>query len=177
MKLCSAQFVAAVAVFSSLAVPCLAQEGYAIYHGSYSGPVEKCQPALPAYEASFRKRPLAIQNEGTVTAFVTCAFVWDKLAESGGGQVPTDYDSISIWFTNNGTGAATVSCTAVYGREMQTTLYSTQTAMIGSGNKALISWSDQINFDDYRAVAVSCAIPSGVGINESMILTIRPDYY
>ena len=32
-----------------------------------------CQAALPAYEGLIRKRPMAIQNEGVSTAFVTCA--------------------------------------------------------------------------------------------------------
>jgi hypothetical protein len=33
-----------------------------------------CQGALPNFEGALRKRPLAVQNEGAVDAFVTCAW-------------------------------------------------------------------------------------------------------
>jgi len=42
---------------------------------SMANAVGRCQGALPNYEGAIRKRPLAVQNEGTGSAFVTCAFL------------------------------------------------------------------------------------------------------
>ncbi len=39
-----------------------------------------CQAALPAFEGAIRKRPLAVQNEGTTNAFVTCSFTMESAA-------------------------------------------------------------------------------------------------
>ncbi len=35
---------------------------------------KNCQPALPLDDAAVRKKPLAVQNEGIATAFITCSF-------------------------------------------------------------------------------------------------------
>ena len=65
-----------------------------------------CQPALPAFDGNIRKRPLAMMNEGTSNAFVTCAF--------GGvfNGVPSQ-KTLSVGFTNITDSEITVNCTLV----------------------------------------------------------------
>lgn len=65
-----------------------------------------CQGALPAHEGALRKRPLAVQNDGGVDAFVTCAWSTEDFpvrlhvqAGASGGQ------------------AANLACTLVSGTE------------------------------------------------------------
>ena len=47
--------------------------------------VDRCQPALPTFDGSIRKRPKAVQNEGTSIAFITCGFSGDNFAANDDG--------------------------------------------------------------------------------------------
>src|SRR5690606_41548022 len=67
-----------------------------------------CQAALPNFEGQIRKRPLAIQNEGTATAFVTCSPTSLQFAEaSSGGH--------GVFFKNDSDAGVTIGCTGVMG--------------------------------------------------------------
>lgn len=63
-----------------------------------------CQGALPNYEGSFRKRPLAVANEGVASAFLTCA-------TPAGGAVK----AASLLVTNRSVADADMYCTLVHG--------------------------------------------------------------
>lgn len=68
-----------------------------------------CQGALPAFAGTLRARPLAIANEGSTTAFITCGLR---------GSEPGFNRTISRAFVTLGNGSATtstVSCTWVHG--------------------------------------------------------------
>src|SRR5690606_12832179 len=66
-----------------------------------------CQGALPAFDTQIRKRPLAVRNEGTAPAFVSCSLAGTQ------GEV---HESVEIVFTNSGATDAVVNCTVVSGR-------------------------------------------------------------
>lgn len=68
-----------------------------------------CQGALPAFAGTLRARPLGLVNEGTSTAFVTCA------QEAGNSGVNTDEVFIRVANTANGSSVATIQCTFVEG--------------------------------------------------------------
>jgi hypothetical protein len=67
-----------------------------------------CQAALPSYEGQIRKRPLAIQNEGTAAAFITCS-------PSSLQYVPMQDFGHGVFLANNSAASVTVNCTAVMG--------------------------------------------------------------
>ena len=135
-----------------------AQDAYLIYHSEFSGPTDRCQSALPTFDVGLRKRPLAIQNEGSSTAFVTCSFGWNQLDEIGGGNVLQSLESVQIWFTNRSSSTVAVTCTAVYGRELQAITSDTRTVTIGVGLKGNLEWDDLTDLRPYKTVSMSCAL-------------------
>lgn len=68
-----------------------------------------CQGALPNYEGNFRKRPLAIANEGASSAFLTCGLT-SQYDVSGGG-VPF----VQLIVTNRNAANTDMRCTLVDG--------------------------------------------------------------
>ncbi len=129
--------------------------------GVTTNAVTFCQAALPAYEGLIRKRPLAVQNEGTATAFVTCGFVND-IYSSGTRRVFAN-------FLNNDLAAQQVTCTLVTGVAGFTNAYITKSITIPAntpGGQSL-SWDNVVdNGGAYfsRWVALSCSLPVGTGI-------------
>ena len=67
-----------------------------------------CQGALPAFETAIRKRPLAVQNEGTTDAFVTCAFN-NPAASSGISRIT----GATVLLQNLNGASRSVTCTGV----------------------------------------------------------------
>lgn len=126
-----------------------------------------CQGALPNFEGSVRKRPLAVQNEGSSAAFVTCSFVNEYDIDD---QRQISY--YGAWFTNNGTSAATVSCTGVAGYETgsQNTFNSKSVVVAANAAaQAQIFFRPEDNGGNgyYPLVSLSCNLPPGVGINDT----------
>ena len=81
-----------------------AQSNY-VYLDQQSSGAGVCAAALPAFEGLVRKRPRAIQNEGSTNAFVTCAPPqFTEAADPGLGP--------SIVLVNHGAGAVTVLASA-----------------------------------------------------------------
>lgn len=126
-----------------------------------------CQSALPAFDGLIRKRPLAIQNEGTSNAFVTCAFT----------QTVSDLTAInaSIYAKSNDNAAHTVTCTGVAGFAGSTTQASVKTRTVpADGGQVSISWSPSdftgstTNLPSYL-FSVSCMLPPGSGLNDTYI--------
>src|SRR5690606_38287655 len=66
-----------------------------------------CAAARPAFEGRVRKRPLALQNEGTATAFVSCA------PPQFTGIAGDPELGLQIMLVNLGDAPATVNCTGV----------------------------------------------------------------
>lgn len=121
-----------------------------------------CQGALPAGPgAVLRARPLAVQNEGTITAAATCSFPYNDTA----GEEP---NMVGVRLINNATGSNTISCTLVSGTATSSAVYLTKSATLTGGTQSSIIWNaselpgaptliDAPNF--------SCSLPPSTGIN------------
>lgn len=125
-------------------------------HGAAS-----CQAALPVFDGKIRKRPKAIANEGTGSAFITCDF--DSINNGG-----TGFTDINIFFINRSGVAKTVNCTFVDGIfdfvlspslvrsvAMPTTAVPTSLGVSAATDNA---------GNNFAAPAISCEIPAGVEI-------------
>jgi hypothetical protein len=121
-----------------------------------------CQPALPAFDGAFRKRPLAMQNEGTSAAFVTCAFGTLPAVDT-----PTQ-KTVTVGFTNVTTTAKTVNCTLVdaHAGMLDPTFFPKSISVPPAGSPvALLIWTGTINQNTpFMYPAASCSIPPGVGV-------------
>ena len=143
-----------------------------VIYSHASQPAARCQGALPAFETAIRKRPLAVQNEGTAASFVTCGFETEIYQSLTGGPIAVD-----IYFTNNTQQDQTVTCTAVTGwagGDNEYVAFSTTIPAVdpeeGDGN---IFWEDA-DFEgggmETSLIAISCNLPAGVGINDTYIV-------
>ena len=131
----------------------------------YANATSFCQTALPVFDGNVRKRPLAVQNEGTGDAFVTCSFT---------GQL-IELDIATLAAVNNGSSDATLSCTAVTGRNASVNEYVTKTITVPASGVAHMSWAgaDFAGAPDTIPGAslfnLSCKLPPGVGIGSAHV--------
>jgi hypothetical protein len=120
-----------------------------------------CQGVLPAADSQIRKRPLALRNEGTATAFVSCS-------------IPVNFAGpnllIDAHVINRSANPATVSCTLVDGvvAEVGQTdpSYYPRSVDLGPGGGGLLEWwAPAFDLDTFTDTAnLSCALPPGVEI-------------
>lgn len=123
---------------------------------------ENCQAALPAYDGNIRKRPLAIQNEGTDSAFVTCAL-------KGAFAAAAINTRITVRVINGTTTPKTMACTLVDGRNMALNapvLRALSTVLAANGSAELV-WTSAANGGNYIYPAMSCNLPPGTGIRST----------
>ncbi len=124
--------------------------------------VGSCQGALPTYEASLRKKPLGIINQGNVGTFVTCS-------------PPTFADRVELLgqkylFVNvNSSGVAVVNCTGVngWGGSAFTPVYTTHSVIVEAGQSGRLEFSPGppgSGFDPSVPMNVSCLLPPGTGV-------------
>lgn len=130
----------------------------------YTQPAGICQAALPAFEGAIRKRPLSIQNEGTVPAFVSCAF------ESQGRM-----RQIYYYFTSVDGVAHSASCTGISGINDGTSQSVVMSIPVPeSGERALMLWNgSDFNEDAYFPTpyfSVSCKLDPGVALTSSAMI-------
>lgn len=126
-----------------------------------------CQSALPAFDGLIRKRPLAIQNEGSSDAFVTCAFTLP-----GAGSTAT---SAYIYAKSNDGLEHTVSCTGVTGFATGNNQAVVKTTVLpANGSQGYVGWIAT----DFTGVtsnfpspffSVSCLLPPGTGLNDTYL--------
>jgi hypothetical protein len=120
-----------------------------------------CQSALPTFDGQIRKRPLAVQNEGTSSAFVSCAF----MVPSKG----TGVTQVTLTADNNTSSPVDISCTLVSGVSHFTATYHPKTITLPA-NSGLnyLQWTAAdnggANFDDF-ALSASCNLPVGTGLS------------
>jgi hypothetical protein len=125
-----------------------------------------CQSALPVFDGQIRKRPLAIQNEGTASAFVSCSFM--------SPDHNVGVKEILLYADNNTGSAVDISCTLVSGiSHFNVPTYHPQTiTMPANSGLNLLAWTQADNggvkFNDY-ALSVSCNLPVGTGLSFSSI--------
>ena len=120
-----------------------------------------CQGAQPTADSQIRKRPLALRNEGTATAFVSCS-------------IPVNFAGsnflIDAHVVNRSANPATVSCTLVDGvvAEVGQTdpSYYPLSVDLGPGSGGLLEWwAPAFDLDTFTDAAnLSCALPPGVEI-------------
>lgn len=121
-----------------------------------------CKSALPVFDGNIRTRPLAVQNEGTSSAFVTCAQQGDF------EELPT-YIAISLM--NSNATSVTVNCTMVSGSVSP--IYHTSSTVVSAGTSnyfvEFVPSGTMFNSPNH---AFSCNLPPGVGISR---IAIRHD--
>ncbi|MGY0652688.1 hypothetical protein ACW7GZ_12685 [Luteimonas sp. A537] len=166
MKLATTIAGLTLAVAATYSIPATAQS----LHANSSQAVARCQGALPAFETAIRKRPLAIQNEGSQASYVTCGFEFDS-----GAAVNNSSFLIDTYFTNSTDAAVTVACSGVTGYaggENEYVSLSVEIPANGSGEDANLYWFDE----DFAGggmetglIAISCQLPAGVGINDTYV--------
>ena len=118
-----------------------------------------CQGALPNYEGNFRKRPLAVVNEGSTAAFLTCGI--DDAATDG--TIGTN--EVTLYVVNRTGAAADISCTMVDGYVDATTgfaNYYPQTITASSTTYSFLDWTG--SYSPYSQ-AVSCNVPAAFEVN------------
>lgn len=159
----------AVAVLAALAP----QPGHAFRVTAQA--VAVCQGALPSFEGAIRKRPLAVQNEGTTNAFVTCA-----LNNTGYNAGTTFISSVEIYAQNRNSSTRSITCTAVNSSATTSPddpLYATRTVNVSpsDSNSTLIEFAA----DDFPGspvvlpgdtVSVSCNLVPGMGITGTVLV-------
>lgn len=152
------RFIPTLAIASVVACASIGNlaEAASISRNSYTQASGACQGALPSYEGSFRKRPLAVANEGTASAFVTCGVRNDENAAV--------VSSIRLAVTNRAASVQSISCTLVDGL-IDATLgfadYYPQTTSAASGVDTQLTWSG----GTFKWPAISCNVPGHVELN------------
>ena len=136
--------------------------------------VAVCQAALPAFEGAIRKRPLAIQNEGSSNAFVTCA-----LNNPGYNAGTTFISTMLIYAQNQNSTTRSITCTAVNSSATASPdqLYVTRTVSVSPSdtNSTLIEF-EAGDFPGSPAVlpgdtvSVSCNLVPGMGITGTVLV-------
>ncbi len=132
-----------------------------------SNAVSHCQGALPSFEGAFRKRPLAIDNEGSSPAFLTCAFELRSVGALG--------HAVDVWFKNNTATPKTINCTAVQGFQGDSEAVTGSVVLPANGQDNL-TWEDA----DFAAgigglLSISCQFPPGTGINDTYAAWLEND--
>jgi len=118
---------------------------------------DNCQAALPAFDGNIRKRPLAMQNDGTTPAFVTCGFKGLGIDPHSAGN-----DLIGVALTTQGSQSVSVTCTLVNG--FSEPVYLTQTRTVHPGVANLLFWTG----NGLDLAAMSCSLPPQTGILYTM---------
>lgn len=145
-------FATAGVLAAGAAMP--AHGGDALYFDMYTTGSGACQAALPAFEGQVRKRPLALQNEGTAPAFVSCS----------PHQFLSLYDAtygVRLEIVNIGSAAASVTCTAV-NVNAEAPEYIPKTVEVAAGSNAAMDFSESV--DGFSFGSFSCNLPVGTGI-------------
>ncbi|MEP6634226.1 MAG: hypothetical protein ABJA62_08440, partial [Luteimonas sp.] len=122
-----------------------------------------CQSALPVFEGQIRKRPLALQNEGTAPAFVSCSLMGTDRSVAGIRFVQVRAD-------NNTNSRVDLTCTLVTGlSKFGVQQFLPKKFGLLPNNIGELFWSDADNggipFDNFT-VNVSCNLPVGTGLSQ-----------
>lgn len=116
-----------------------------------------CEAPLPVYDATLRKRPLGITNEGTATIHISCSLPGDHRAN-------TDDAWVYVYFTSTGP-AATASCTMAAGNRYTGAFYETKSVAVGAGASTLIQFEDVNRGTAFGSLNFSCNLPPGIELN------------
>lgn len=154
---------ATVAFFGALASPAMA-----LTHSlrTFDAAAGSCQGALPNFEGSLRKRPLAVANEGTTTAFVTCGIHIPSIFSVGGATNP-GMDHAWVGFRNRSGADVTVNCSLVESNGDGTAQASiAKSITVAAGGFTEAQWDGTADHagTNFRLPAFSCALPPATDI-------------
>jgi hypothetical protein len=123
-----------------------------------------CQSALPVFDGQIRKRPLAVQNEGTAAAFVNCSFAGTDRAVDG-------LTFIYVYADNNTASAIDLSCTLVTGWDGIQEYFPKTVSMPANStlNEFLWDASDHGGANFEYPANVSCNLPVGTGLSVTFV--------
>ncbi|MEP6633113.1 MAG: hypothetical protein ABJA62_02800 [Luteimonas sp.] len=117
-----------------------------------------CQPALPAFDGNIRKRPTAVANEGTATAFVSCSF-------SSNAEDTLGASSVQLTLFNRTASAVSVTCT------MNPNYYAggvipfiPKTISMPAGRTDFLWNASENGGNNFLFMNFSCALPPGVDV-------------
>ena len=119
-----------------------------------------CQSALPVFDGVIRKRPLAVQNEGDSSAFITCGM-------EGVLNASAVTSEVTMALTNTADVEVIVNCTLVDGRAgFSNPVYLVNSIKIApNAPLGILTWAAADNGgDNFVYPAISCALPPGAGI-------------
>jgi hypothetical protein len=125
-----------------------------------------CSGTLPAYQTQLRARPLALKNEGSSAAFVSCSFESGYAFSSG--------KDFGAYIINTGASDADVSCTGVDGLDATLAaafmapapVFVSKSATIPAGGAASLFFFVPADFPTLTGFnGMTCLLPPGVGIS------------
>ena len=154
-----------------IALTCVSAGAVTRSRNVYSNATGVCQAALPAYEGQIRKRPLAIQNEGTASAFVSCSFAGTSTGVGGLRSI----QSLHLFADNNSAVSVSLTCTLVDSISGYTTAptFITKTITLPANSKLVqLQWYAGLDNDGDNfiwTVNTSCNLPVGVGLTASYV--------
>jgi hypothetical protein len=154
--------IPAILFVAALAVPGLAT-AETVSRTQVQNGTGACQAALPNYEGNIRKRPLAISNEGTSPAFVSCSMKSDDYYAA-----LNEYNGVQL--SNRGSASANVNCTLVAGgtAPVATANYYPKSIAVPAGESVVLPWDPAVDNADapfQNSLNWSCSLPPGVDIN------------
>jgi hypothetical protein len=126
-----------------------------VNRSTYTQASGTCQGALPNYEGSFRKRPLAVANEGSAGAFITCGIQNNE---------NSSVNAVELYVTNRSGADVDVNCTMVDGlvdADFDFADFYPQTVTVTDGVDGAFVWND----GGYIWPAISCNVPAHVEAN------------
>ncbi len=131
-----------------------------------------CQSALPVYDGQIRKRPLALQNEGTASAYVSCSFM--STVDGIGGS--RSIGGVFLYADNNTGSDVDMTCTLVDGISGSAPIYIPKTITMSANSRGnTFYWLVNDNGGErfYVTVNASCNLPVGVGLTSSFIFFLE----
>jgi hypothetical protein len=122
-----------------------------------------CQSAMPVFDGLIRKRPLAVQNEGSSDAFVTCSFLEQGIKAITAAQV---------WASSHDGAAHTLTCVGITGFNGGPNEYVAENVTLAAtGEPGYLFW-EAAQFAGSASTfpssyfSVSCKLPPGVSLNQ-----------
>jgi hypothetical protein len=123
--------------------------------------VMACQAARSANEGTLRKRPKAVQNEGTTSVFVSCG-----LHGNGDTGIGARTNKATVTLTNIGSAPVVVSCTAVDASTGIAAVTKSATIAAGLGYSMTFLATDLNTAGYWYTPAFSCVLPPNAGIKQ-----------
>lgn len=123
---------------------------------------------MPVFDGVIRKRPLAVQNEGSAPAFISCSFM-------GNTSIPGITDVV-LYANSNNASATSLTCmlvTGVSGGSDAPRYLAKTVTMPGNSRLNQFSW----RFEEFglldNLTSASCNLPVGTGLTLSEIHYVK----